>query len=201
MADEQAAMSSPMKAKKTTLSAADWERAALDLIAERGVNALAVEPLARSMGITKGSFYWHFPNREALLLQALARWEAHDARNLTTALSAINDPRERLGSFFRASSREIFTAEVYTALLFASDDPAVETVLERVAARRMEHLAQAFSELGMSPEQARMRAQLSYSAYVGFLQLQYQRQTPSYPSADYDQYVEHVIDSLIPGAP
>jgi AcrR family transcriptional regulator len=63
------------KSERTTLSAADWERAALELIAERGMQALAIEPLARRMGITKGSFYWHFSSREALLERALLRWE------------------------------------------------------------------------------------------------------------------------------
>src|SRR5690606_7033358 len=57
------------------LSAADWAQAALDVIAEQGVSAVAVEPLARRLGVTKGSFYWHFPSRDALLQAALERWE------------------------------------------------------------------------------------------------------------------------------
>ena len=48
---------------KKTLTAEDWARAALEAIAEDGVTAVAVEPLARSLGVTKGSFYWHFANR------------------------------------------------------------------------------------------------------------------------------------------
>ena len=74
------------KQERNTLSAADWERAALELIAEQGVQALAVEPLARRMGVTKGSFYWHFSGRESLLEKALARWEEHDSRNLNRSL-------------------------------------------------------------------------------------------------------------------
>ena len=68
--------------ERTTLNASDWEKEALELIAEQGVQALAIEPLARRMGITKGSFYWHFSGRGALLDQALQRWEEHDSRNL-----------------------------------------------------------------------------------------------------------------------
>ena len=55
------------------LSAEDWAQAALDQIAEQGVASVAVEPLARRLGVTKGSFYWHFPSREALLVAALER--------------------------------------------------------------------------------------------------------------------------------
>ena len=97
-------MSQAISPKKTRnrLSAADWEHQALEMIAEEGVRAFAVEPLARRMGITKGSFYWHFPNREALLDQALASWEKHDARNLNMSLGEIEDSTSR--SFSRTSS-------------------------------------------------------------------------------------------------
>jgi AcrR family transcriptional regulator len=187
-----------MRNDKATLTAADWEREALELIAERGVQALAIEPLARRMGITKGSFYWHFSGRESLLEQALTRWEEHDSRNLNKSLGEIDDPRERLVSFFRRVGKEKLTHEVYSELCAAAGHPQVEPVLERVAERRMEHLSAAFRELGMAPEQARHQARLTYSVYLGFLQLQRQHQTPSLTSGDFDAYIEHVIQTLIP---
>ena len=187
-----------MRNDKATLTADDWERAALELIAERGVQALAIEPLARRMGITKGSFYWHFASREALLEQALHRWEEHDSRNLNKSLGEIDDPRERLVSFFRRVGKEKLTHEVYSELCAAAGHPQVEPVLERVAERRMHHLSTAFRELGMQPEQARHQARLTYSVYLGFLQLQRQHQTPSLSSEDFEAYIEHVIQTLIP---
>lgn len=186
------------KKERTTLSATDWEREALEMIAECGVAALAVEPLARRMGITKGSFYWHFPNREALLEQALQRWEDHDSRNLNTALSAIAEPRDRLISFFRRVGQERLTHDVYSALCAASDHGQVEPVLERVAQRRMKHIAHAFEELGFEAERANHRARLTYSVYLGFLQLQRQQQTPSLSSHEFEAYIEHVIATLVP---
>jgi AcrR family transcriptional regulator len=187
-----------MRNDKATLTAADWEREALELIAERGVQALAIEPLARRMGITKGSFYWHFSGRESLLEQALHRWEEHDSRNLNKSLGEIDDPRERLVSFFRRVGREKLTHEVYSELCAAAGHPQVEPVLERVAERRMKHLSAAFEELGMPPGQARHQARLTYSVYLGFLQLQRQHQTPSLSSGDFEAYIEHVIQTLIP---
>jgi AcrR family transcriptional regulator len=184
--------------KRVTLSAADWEQGALKMIAELGLAAVAVEPLARRMGITKGSFYWHFSNRDTLLEQALERWEEHDSRNLSHSLDTISDPRERLISFFRRASRERLTHEVYSALCASADHPHVEPVLERVAARRMEHIANAFSELGFAPRDAEHRARLTYSAYLGYLQLQRQSQAPHLSSQDFEAYVEHVIETLIP---
>ncbi len=186
------------KNERSTLCAADWERAALELIAEKGVQALAVEPLARRMGITKGSFYWHFSSRESLLEQALQLWEEHDSRNLAKSLSEITNPRDRLISFFRRVGKEKLTHEVYSELCAAAGHAQVEPVLERVANRRMEHLSNAYEEMGMPGLQARNQARLTYSVYLGFLQLQRQHQTPSLSSGEFETYIDHVVQTLIP---
>lgn len=189
------------KAERSTRSAADWEQAAVELIAEKGVQALAIEPLARRMGITKGSFYWHFSSRESLLEQTLQRWEEHDSRNLAKSLGEIDHPRDRLISFFRRVGKEKLTHEVYSELCAAAGHPQVEPVLERVANRRMEHLSAAFREMGMPAETARHQARLTYSVYLGFLQLQRQNQTPNLSSEEFDAYIEHMIATLIPPLP
>jgi len=191
-------MSSANRKERNTLTAEDWEKEALELIAEQGIQALAVEPLARRMGITKGSFYWHFPGREALLERALTRWEEHDARNLKKSLGEFDHPRDRLVSFFRRVVKEKLTHEVYSELCAAAGHPQVEPVLERVANRRMEQISAAFEELGMERSAARHQARLTYSVYLGFLQLQRQHQTPSLSSEEFDAYIEHVINTLIP---
>jgi len=186
------------KRERSTLSAGDWEQQALVLIAEKGIRAVAVESLAARMGVTKGSFYWHFHNRESLLEQCLIRWEKHDAANLHTSLSAIDDPRERLRSFFRRTGREKLTHNVYSSLCMASDHPQVEPLLERVAERRMRHIEKAYEEIGFDSKAASHRARLTYSAYLGFLQLQKQHQTPSLSSEEFEAYMTHVIATLIP---
>jgi len=183
--------------KRASLSQDDWEREALLLIALKGVQGLAVEPLARRMGITKGSFYWHFSNRDALLEQTLVRWEEHDSRNLKTALGTIDLPRERLRDFFRRVGKEHLTHEVYRELCAAAGNPIVGPVLERVTQRRMAYLAAAFRELGMPGHAAENQARLAYSAYLGFLQLQRQGQAPEMDSGTFEDYVEHVIEQLI----
>lgn len=186
------------KKERSTLSAADWERQALVLIAEAGIRAVAVESLAKRMGVTKGSFYWHFPNRQALLEQSLRRWEEHDAANLQASLGEITDPRERLRSFFRRTGREGLTHHVYSALSAAADHPLVEPLLERVAERRMAHIKEAYREIGLDPEEASHRARLTYSTYLGFLQLQRHHQAPNLSSEEFEAYMTHVIVTLIP---
>lgn len=194
-------MAYPQKVEKEKLTAIDWERGALELIAEQGINAVAVESLARRMGITKGSFYWHFPNRQALIEQSLQRWLEHDERNLQILMDAIEDPRERLTLFFRRSTQvHQLTHDVYTALCFAPDHPLVQPVLAAVAERRTAYLANAFRELGMEDKAANFRARLTYAAYVGYLQLMQQEQAPQPESPEFESYLEHVIKTLIPVA-
>jgi AcrR family transcriptional regulator len=186
------------KTERTRLSAEDWEDAALNLIAEQGVGALAVEALARQLGVTKGSFYWHFRTREALLQAALERWEQYGEREIIGQIEAIADPRERLPELFRRVAHELHPHRVYAALLKALDHPLVVPVMARVSQRRTEFLHAAYTEAGMAPAEALNRARLTYAAYVGFLQLNFTLGLPRLSHEEFDAYVEHMIATLIP---
>ena len=132
------------------LSAEDWAQAALDLIAEQGVAAVAVEPLARRLGVTKGSFYWHFPSRDALLVAALERWEKVEQETVFGKLEAIADPSARLRALFNLVAREFKSHIIYSELLKALDHPAVQPVIGRVSQRRMDYLTASFRQAGLS---------------------------------------------------
>ncbi len=182
---------------RVSLTPEDWEQAALVLIADKGVSALAVEPLARRLQITKGSFYWHFPGRDELLSSALKRWEQQDADHLQRSLKADEDPADRLARFVWRTTRQTLTHRVYLALCALPDDALIGPVLQRVTARRIGYLASAFEELGLVADAAERRATLVYSGYVGYLQLQAQKAVPEPDEPAFDAYVEHVIASLI----
>jgi len=191
-------MNANAKPERTRLSAEDWEEAALKLIAEQGVSAVAVEALARQLGVTKGSFYWHFRTREALVQAALERWELYGEREIISQIEAIPDPRVRLPELFRRVAHELQPHRVYAALLKALDHPQVVPVMARVSQRRMEFLNTAYREAGMSPAEALNRARLTYAAYVGFLQLNFTLGLPRITHDEFDAYVEHMIATLIP---
>ena len=124
--------------RPSRLSAEDWALAALDVIAEQGLAAVAVEPLARRLGVTKGSFYWHFPSREALLVAALERWEAIEQETVFGKLEAISDPRARLKALFELVAHELKPHIIYSELLKALDHPVVQPVLQRVSKQRLD---------------------------------------------------------------
>lgn len=182
---------------RSRLSALDWEQAALEAIAEQGISGAAVEPLARRLGVTKGSFYWHFPTREALLRASLERWERADEEEFL-GVEPIREPRERLRELFRRTSREMQSHVVYSALLRALDHPVVQPVMSRVSQRRIDFLTVAYRQLGLDRIAASYRARLAYAAYAGFLQLSLQLGLPRLSHAEFDEYVEHAISTLIP---
>jgi AcrR family transcriptional regulator len=181
------------------LSAEDWAQAALDLIAEEGVAAVAVEPLARRLGVTKGSFYWHFPSREALLKAALERWEAVEQETVFGTLEAVSDPRERLRQLFHLVAHEVKSHVIYAELLKALDHPVVQPVMQRVSERRLDYLTASFRQAGLARVEAQQRARLTYAAYLGFLQLSLQLHQPRLNHEEFEAYVDHVMATLIPG--
>ncbi|WP_313913725.1 helix-turn-helix domain-containing protein [Tahibacter sp.] len=179
------------------LSPVDWEHAALEAIAEQGIGAVAIEPLARRLGVTKGSFYWHFPTREALLKAALQRWERMDEEEFR-GVEPIRDPRERLRVLFRRTSREMQSHVVYSALLRALDHASVQPVMSRVSQKRIDFLNVAYRPLGLERSAASYRARLAYAAYAGFPQLSLQLGLPRLSHAVFDGYIDHAISTLIP---
>jgi len=186
------------KPERGRLSADDWAEAALDLIAEHGVAAVAVEPLARRLGVTKGSFYWHFPSRDALLQAALERWESFEQEQVFGRLEAMPDPRERLGALFQMVAHEFKSHVVYSALLKALDHPVVQPVIDRVSQRRLDYLTASFRQTGLNRTDAQHRARLTYAAYVGFLQLNLQLHQARMPQEEFEDYVAHLTKTLVP---
>jgi AcrR family transcriptional regulator len=184
--------------RPSRLNAADWAQAALDLLGEQGLAAVGVEPLARRLGVTKGSFYWHFKSREALLTAALEHWESVEQETVFGQLEAIPDPRERLRKLFLLVAHEAKTHIVYSELLKALDHPLVKPVMERVSQRRLDYLCASFRQAGMGRADAQHRARLAYAAYVGFLQLSLQLHQPKLHHDEFEAYVDHVMRALIP---
>lgn len=182
---------------RSRLSAADWEQAALEALAEGGLAAVAVEAIARRLGVTKGSFYWHFPTREALLQAALERWERSDEREVLGLIETVSDPRERVRELVRQVSHKRPSHAVFAALLKALDQPLIRPVIERVSQRRLHFVTEAFRQAGFDATSAANRARLAYSAYVGFIQLA-QIGQPRMSHDEFETYIRDFIAVLIP---
>jgi AcrR family transcriptional regulator len=182
--------------RKRRLTAADWARAALDAIGEQGLAGVAVEPLAARLGATKGSFYWHFANRDALVSAALALWDETHTEGIIRAVEAEPDPAGRLRALFTGVTRSPL-APVEVNLLAAADHPLVAPVMRRAVARRVGYVTSLFTELGFEPGEATRRALLAYSAYLGHVEIVVRmRDTLPPRGPDLDAYLDTVLEAL-----
>lgn len=189
-------------AARTRLRAEDWENAALEVIAEAGVAGVAVESLARRLGVTKGSFYWHFTNRNALVTAALNRWESTEMDVFVEGPLAddktVLTARARLREILLGALSDYRSHFIFSALFADAHDELVQPVIERVSQRRMDYLAGAFEEIGLDAEDASHRARLAYTAYVGFLLQSRHFRSARLSEQALSGYLEHVIGTLIP---
>jgi AcrR family transcriptional regulator len=155
---------------KPLLRREDWTRAALEALAIGGVRAVAIERLAKKLGATRGSFYWHFRDRDDLIEAALEQWERQNTTELIPVAEAIDDPAERLRYLFR----EVYERpadQIEIALASAADDPLVAAAFDRVTRARLEFLRRIFTQLGLPGKEAGDRAWLAYAFYIGHHQL------------------------------
>lgn len=180
------------------LSREAWIKAASNLIAQEGVKAVAIEPLAQAMGVTKGSFYWHFDNRDALIQAALEAWEQDQSLDVVSRYAGIADPRRRLRVLLFAAFEDVENGRFFAALAVSSEDPRVQPYLRRATERRLAFGLEAFRDLGLTEAEARERALLAYAAYAGYFQLL--RSTPEAVAAvtDLSGYVRRLADALVP---
>jgi AcrR family transcriptional regulator len=147
-----------------------WVRAGLDALERGGTPAVSAVALARALGVTRGSFYWHFDSRDELLRAVLETWEREHSDAVLDALGAVTDPRERLRLLLGAATSK--PPSLFIRLLEAQGaEPAVAEVLGRSRERRVAFLAKAFRDCGIAPAAARRRALAVYAMYVGLAQL------------------------------
>ncbi|SEP52796.1 TetR/AcrR family transcriptional regulator [Amycolatopsis saalfeldensis] len=159
--------------ESSRLSARDWARAALKAIADGGLAAVAVEPLARTLGVTKGSFYAHYRNRDELITAALEEWGRSHGTEGLTEFAAITDPAERLRELLTTVVRAVqpLAPSVHLSLLGDRNDARVRNAVHQVNQARLELLARTYRELGLPPSRAESRARVAYAAILGLSQL------------------------------
>lgn len=177
----------PRRGRPPKLTAADWETAALHALAEGGLAAVAVEPLAARLGATKGSFYGYFTNRDALIRAALNRWEQR-TEQITAMLEQIPQPAERARQLIHHTMPDAPGAAIALMLLTDTTNPLVADVVHRVTQRRLDVVTTCFTALGHHPDLARRQALAAYAAYLGAAALR--RGTPELAPTLDTQYAE-----------
>lgn len=157
----------PVKSAAKPLDRASWVAAGLARLRRDGIGAVRVELLARDLGVSKGSFYWHFAKRSELLTEILAAWRRSDTTAMIEAAKARGgSPQDRLWTLFEfiASSDHGLERAVRG---WAATDAAAADSLAQVDRRRLAYLEDLFAAMGFDAPDAGARAGLAYASVVG----------------------------------
>ncbi len=149
-------------------TAQDWIKTASRRLASAGSEAVAIEPLAKTMGVTKGSFYWHFADRPALLEAVVADWESKATAPLLERLRrSAPEPAARLHALAATVAAEGKGSLDPAMRAWAHHDERAGAAIARVDAARLAYIAGEFRMLGFPAAQAWTRARLLYLHLLG----------------------------------
>jgi len=156
-----------MRVAKLRTPRTAWIEAALQALASGGPDAVRVEALAASLGVSKGGFYWHFKDREALLAEMLDSWEQTGTAAVIERVEGEDAAaREKLRLLLELAPAADFELEL-AVREWSRRDPALVDRLRRVDERRLRFLRGLFAEFCPRGADAEARTMLAYSLLIG----------------------------------
>lgn len=157
---------------KARLSDQDWVRAGFAVIADDGLKALTIDRLCRRLGVTKGSFYWHFTDLSGYRAALIEAWGAlrDEDREHFDGL-AVLPPRERLIAMMTAVVGPRYWALERAMREWARSEPTVAAAVRASDRRVRAAVRRAFLDAGFDATEADVRADATFAAGIGFLHL------------------------------
>jgi len=149
------------------LSAKDWLDQGLRALARSGFTALKAEPLAKAMGVSRGSFYWHFTDIGAYHAAILKHWREVAAEQIIAGLEAASDDDNPLQLLLRRAFGTKPALE-NAFRTWATVDTAARSAVQAIDRRRLGYVEKLLSASGLPADVARARAQILYWAFLGF---------------------------------
>lgn len=147
--------------KTTPLTRDDWCRAALELLRRQGIGGVRVLTLAKELGVSRGSFYWHFRDRQDLLDRMLEFWDRELTEVVIRHVEAIPGPPARR---IRALAEFVVEADQtrhdHAVRSWAFGDERALPVVRKVMRKRINFVVAQFRAAGFSPAEATTRGDL-----------------------------------------
>jgi AcrR family transcriptional regulator len=149
------------------LSAKDWLEQGIRTLAEDGFTALKAEPLARAMGVSRGSFYWHFADVEAFHAEILKYWREIAAERIIDDIETAAGKDNALQLLLHRVFGERRALE-NAVRRWAGVDRAAKAAVRAIDRRRLAYVERLLLNAGLSRDVAHARARILYWAYLGF---------------------------------
>jgi AcrR family transcriptional regulator len=161
-------MAAPLRTPKES-----WIEEGLRALGVGGPDALRIETLAATLGVTKGGFYGHFDNRQVFLDELLDTWERLFTDAIIEQVSAQSgDPRNKLRQLFDIAVSVDDLVMIELALReWARRETSVGARLRRVDNDRMDLMRSLFREFCPSEDIVEARAFLAFSLFIANRQI------------------------------
>lgn len=185
-----------MSKPKHSLAAEDWLDEALNVMATEGVKAVAVEPLAKRLGVTKGSFYWHFKNRDALITELLAFWERIELEYINDFNHKFPDPIQRLKAILEVLVDDETNKYIFLALANGVADPMFDQAYRKAVIRRIQLFENTLVTIGSTQALALVKAHKLYCQYFGLIKLAVDRPTDRLSDELYSLLKQDLLESF-----
>jgi AcrR family transcriptional regulator len=154
--------------KPKRLGRDDWIRGALELLSTAGVEKVKIVPLAKQLGVTSGSFYWHFTNRRHLYNELLDYWEREMTdRAIEQAKLFEGPPKSRILLLMEQIMATGMARYDLAIWHWAQSDASVQAVFDRVLNKRFAFAAWMFKQAGFSKVQAETRGRMMVVYMMG----------------------------------
>jgi AcrR family transcriptional regulator len=148
------------------LSKEDWLKHGMKVLAEEGFGALKADLMAKSLGVSRGSFYWHFKDLQAFHDALLEDWHTRATQQVIDWLEQTAEGSQRLNLLVQ-SAWKVSNRLERAMRAWATHSPEIAARLEAIDAQRIDYIAGLLESAGLDPDQARARAFFIASAYLG----------------------------------
>jgi AcrR family transcriptional regulator len=148
------------------LTAQAWIDFALTTLAREGADALKADVLARKLGVSRGSFYWHFADLGAFHARVIEHWKQVATEAIIADIERHEECEARLDALLRHAFGRGAAVEIRMRAWASSNAEAARAIGD-VDHRRQEYMERLLVEAGIAPPAAATRAQLLYWAYLG----------------------------------
>lgn len=154
--------------KKQQANREVWLKAALEVLHERGIDGIKVVFLAHRLGLTSGSFYWHFKNVQDLLDNILEHWEHRLTDHIVQDAQQFDgSPEDRILKLMLQVVREDATMPDHAISVWAKSDTKAYLSYHRTVLKRFEFAKWMFEQSGFLPQEAAARGRLMVTSLMG----------------------------------
>ena len=155
--------------KSSRISRADWIAAGLKVLAAKGIEWVRVEPMAKGLGVTKGSFYWHFTDRAALYDAMLDKWREIATRAIIARVEqTAATPREKIRQLIKLTTTSSEGARLDIAVRsWANHDDRAANAVAKIDRERLDYVVDLLESVGIKHATAVVRAQIFYLTLIG----------------------------------